>query len=238
MTKAVKNPEIKEVGPKPIKPSSVTVQEPGFVYKTVVVEMPDDVTLDDAFNNPSIWRNVQADRTGKSLVEDDKIEARWFGMWVYAVVDHADHAGASFIDIRKVTKKDRDRIPYTDGVYEIRLLMVVGRTTARLMMFAWTPRPGRPLRQLKQNWRGNTQAGSRNGEGTNRAARLELRGPRWHRRFSQGLSRTKPRASTCGPCRNHQAWSPRNLARGLERRRAYTSGHGGRRNLRHNNLPS
>jgi hypothetical protein len=106
--------------PKPIKPADVTIQASGFVFKSVVVNMQDDITLDDVGNKPGIWKNVQTDRTGKALTEDDKVEMRWLDKRVFAVVDYADSAGVVFCDIRKATKRDRDREPWKDGTYAIR----------------------------------------------------------------------------------------------------------------------
>jgi hypothetical protein len=105
---------------KPIKVSSVMLQDKGFVYKTAVVNMPDEVTLDDVGNRPELWKVLQSDRTGKALVEDDRVELRWLDKRVYAVVDFADSNGVSFCDIRKVSKRDRDRAPFNDGNYAVR----------------------------------------------------------------------------------------------------------------------
>lgn len=107
--------------PKPIKPSAVMPQDQtGHCYKTFVVDMPDDVTLDDVGNRPELWKLVQADNVGKAFSQDDKIEMRWQSMRVYAVVDFADANGVVFMDIRKVSKRDRDREFYTDGTFSVR----------------------------------------------------------------------------------------------------------------------
>ena len=107
--------------PKPIKPSAVRLQDQtGHCYKVFVVDMPDDTTLDDVGNRPELWKAVQADMIGKALSEDDKIEMRWQTMRAFAIVDHADANGVTFCDIRKVSKRDRDREAYNDGTYAVK----------------------------------------------------------------------------------------------------------------------
>jgi hypothetical protein len=107
--------------PKPIKPTAMKIHDQtGHCFRSFVIEMPEDVTLDDIGNHPELWTSVQADRTGRALVEDDKVEIRWQDKRVYAVVDYADANGVTFCDIRKVTKRNRDREPFNDGTYAIR----------------------------------------------------------------------------------------------------------------------
>jgi len=107
--------------PKPISPKAVRIHDQtGHCYRTFVVDVPDEITLDDIGNKPELWKNVQADRVGKALAEDDRVEMRWLDKQVYAVVDYADSNGVGFMDIRKVSKRDRDRTPFTDGHFEVK----------------------------------------------------------------------------------------------------------------------
>lgn len=106
--------------PPVIDPNDVKIQREDFCSKAVVVNAPDDLTLDDLGNHPEIWKKVQISRTGKALVEYDTVEIRAFDWTVWAVVDHADLKGVQFY--KKWDKKDkrvRDRRPWADELYYV-----------------------------------------------------------------------------------------------------------------------
>jgi hypothetical protein len=99
--------------PSPIKPAAARIDE-GFVNRQVVIFMPEEISVDYAFNNPRIFRLL-------TLNEDDRVELRWRSVRAYTAVDYAEPGeGITFLKPDIKHKRDRDRVPWTDGKFEVR----------------------------------------------------------------------------------------------------------------------
>ena len=103
-----------------IKPGDLTIQSVGQIYKTVVVQLPEDMTFQDLNDSPEIWKLVQADRSGLALAEFDKLELRAREWTVYAAVNHGDGGQVILYDIRKASKPMREVALYSDKTFEVR----------------------------------------------------------------------------------------------------------------------
>ena len=103
-----------------IKPRDISVQEAGFHYKTMVVNLPESLTFQDLNDHPEIWKLVQAAGSGKALCEFDKLELRAFEWTAYAAVNHADNERVVLYDIRKASKPRREVALYSDNTYDVR----------------------------------------------------------------------------------------------------------------------
>jgi hypothetical protein len=86
--------------------------------KFLIVNMPEEVTLADINEHPEIWRLIQGNHN-LSLREDDHVEMRWFTQRVYAIVDWADNTGVGFLKPDVKSKRDRDRVAYSDNFAEV-----------------------------------------------------------------------------------------------------------------------
>jgi hypothetical protein len=103
-----------------IKPAMVKTQDAGQVYKTVVAWAPDDFQLSDLNEHPEMWKVIQNDRTGRALVEDDRVEIRTADKRINCRVNFADENKVYFYDIKQVDKPSRDVSLWADDNYEVR----------------------------------------------------------------------------------------------------------------------
>jgi len=102
-----------------LKPGDVEIQSSGFVYKTVVVRLPEAMTFQDLNDHTEIWKLVQAD-INKALSEYDKVELRAKDWTAWASVNHADRGQVILFDIRKASKPKREVAFYSDNTYDVR----------------------------------------------------------------------------------------------------------------------
>jgi hypothetical protein len=103
----------------PIKTKDVEVVLIDQRNKSVVVSMPDSLTLQALMDDPKLWRSIQGDRT-KALNEDDRVELRWFDKRAYTAVDYADANEVVLLKPDVRSKRERDRTPWKDNNYEVR----------------------------------------------------------------------------------------------------------------------
>jgi hypothetical protein len=113
--------EVKETTPEllPLKQSQVVVNTVGHCNKSVVVHVPDNVSLQQIMDTPSIFRNVQTSRTC-SLNEGDEVQLRWLDMFATALVDAADHETVTLTKPTIIRRREKDRVPWANDVYEVR----------------------------------------------------------------------------------------------------------------------
>jgi len=102
-----------------IKPGDVSIQSSGFVFKTVVVRLPEDLIFQDLNDHPEIWKLVQ-DNINTALSEYDKVELRAETWTAWAAVNHADRGQVILYDIRKSSKPKREVALYSDSKYDVR----------------------------------------------------------------------------------------------------------------------
>ncbi|MCH8238545.1 MAG: hypothetical protein IIB62_00570 [Proteobacteria bacterium] len=103
-----------------IKPKNVSIQSAGYLYKTVVVMLPDGLTAQDINDSPEIWRLVQVNSSGVALAEHDKLELRSRDWTIFAAVNHASATEVVLYDIRKASKPRREVALFSDANYEVK----------------------------------------------------------------------------------------------------------------------
>jgi hypothetical protein len=104
----------------PIKAIYAKVDSIGQLTKSVVIEMDEsNLTLQDIIDEPKLFRQIQANRQA-ALSQDDKVELRWLGMRVYAVVDTANHQSVTFLKPDVKHRAEREREPWQDENFAVR----------------------------------------------------------------------------------------------------------------------
>jgi hypothetical protein len=103
-----------------IKPSAVTWNVEGFVWRECLVRLPQGLTLQDFNDSPTLWRVVQGDAT-KALRPLDRIRAVAFnGDWmVEAFVSDADRDQVILAGIRKIDTPKRSVPLFEDDTYRV-----------------------------------------------------------------------------------------------------------------------
>jgi hypothetical protein len=126
-----------------IDPKTAVVHDAGFAHKTLVVQMPDGLTLTDLNENPTVWKRIQADRSGKALGEWDAVELRGRDMMICARVNHAGADRVTLFGITRHSKPQRDVPLYRDDLYEVRWVAEGGfsyfrcRDNVRMSAYSW-----------------------------------------------------------------------------------------------------
>jgi len=103
-----------------IRPENVIIHDAGQAYKTLVVTAPDDLTVSDLNDSPTIWKLIQASRGGKALTEWDRVEIRFRDCLVTAKCNHATHESVTLFDIKRASKPMRDVQLFEDDKYAVR----------------------------------------------------------------------------------------------------------------------
>jgi hypothetical protein len=96
-----------------IKQKDVFVEWAGHTRKAVTVIAPPGLIMQDLQDAQGhIWKNVQADRTGRALASEDdvRIHAHDRSWTVNATVEYADGTTVQLYDIRKASRQGRDLI--------------------------------------------------------------------------------------------------------------------------------
>jgi hypothetical protein len=103
----------------PIKPTSVVINAVNHANKEAIVHMDDSLTLQDLTDKPDLWRTVQRNRD-KALSEGDAVQLRWHDQWAFTHVDFADTDEVVFLKPVVHRRRDRDRVFWSDGNFEVR----------------------------------------------------------------------------------------------------------------------
>jgi hypothetical protein len=106
-----------------IKQKDVFVEWAGHTRKAVTVIAPPGLIMQDLQDaQRHIWKNVQADRTGRALASEDdvRIHAHDRAWTVNASVEYADGTTVQLYDIRKASRQGRDLVLHRIEGFEVR----------------------------------------------------------------------------------------------------------------------
>ena len=105
----------------PIKATAVTADLIGHRSKTVLIDMPDEITPQDISDNPTLWRLVQKSQDNrKRLTALDTVRFVWLDKIATATVDHATADEVYFTKMEIKQRRDIDREPFNDGQYAVK----------------------------------------------------------------------------------------------------------------------
>jgi hypothetical protein len=119
MGNKVEKAEVEEREIPVLKPGNVSIQSAGQIYKTAVVQLPEDMTFQDLNDHPEIWKLVQ-ENVNTALSEYDKVELRAVEWTAWASVNNADRGQVILYDIRKASKPKREVALFSDSKFEVR----------------------------------------------------------------------------------------------------------------------
>src|SRR5262245_37151372 len=105
----------------PIKSTAVTVDARNFRTKSVVVDMPDEISPNDLHEHPDLWRVVQKSRD-KALNALDSVTLCWFDKVIYTHADFANDSEVILFKAPVLTRRERDRTPWRNDTYEVRAI--------------------------------------------------------------------------------------------------------------------
>jgi hypothetical protein len=104
----------------PIKPTSVRLNAANYCNKEWIVHVDDTLTLQDVTSSkPELWRLVQRTRD-RALSEGDEVRLVWHDQIAVAIVDFADADEVYFLRPTTHSRRQRDRVAWTDGNFEVR----------------------------------------------------------------------------------------------------------------------
>jgi hypothetical protein len=105
----------------PLKPVNVIVNAVNHASKSIIVHVPENLTLQDITDHPALWRTVQQNRD-KALSEGDSVELRWHDQIAFTYVDHAADGEVYFLKPQVYRRRERDRTPWQNSTYEVRAI--------------------------------------------------------------------------------------------------------------------
>jgi hypothetical protein len=118
-TATVAAPTVREI--LPLKAAAVTTDLIGHRSKTVIIDVPDEISPQDISDNPDLFRLIQKSADSRKRLNSlDVVRFVWLDKIATATVDHATADEAYFTKMEIKQRRDIDRTPYSDGQYEVR----------------------------------------------------------------------------------------------------------------------
>src|SRR5215510_7394119 len=105
----------------PIKPDAVCPDVVGHYTKSLIINVPDEITPQDISDHPEIFRVVQKSQDNRRKLNAlDTVRFVWLDKIATATVDHATGDKVYFTKMEIKQRRDIDREPYNDGQYAVR----------------------------------------------------------------------------------------------------------------------